>query len=61
MTISHNKIVGVIGLGMRGTSIAERLLSKDIKIKVCNRSPSKVKSFENKGVESFESPCSLAN
>ena len=61
MTISHNKIVGVIGLGMLGASIVERLLSKDTKIKVYNRSPSKVKSFENKGVESFESPCSLAN
>jgi 3-hydroxyisobutyrate dehydrogenase len=61
MTISHNKIVGVIGLGMMGASIVERLLNKDTKIKVYNRSPSKVKSFESKGVESFESPCSLAN
>ena len=59
MTISHNKIVGVIGLGMLGASIVERLLSKGTKIKVYNRSPSKVKSFESKGVESFESPCSL--
>jgi len=32
MTISHNKIVGVIGLGMLGASIAERLLNKSMKI-----------------------------
>ena len=61
MTIGHNRIVGVIGLGMLGASIVERLLNKGIKINVYNRSPSKVKSFERKGVKSFENPCSLAN
>jgi 3-hydroxyisobutyrate dehydrogenase len=61
MTITHSKIVGVIGLGMLGASIVERLLNKGTKINVYNRSPSKAKSFESKGVKSFENPCSLAN
>jgi len=45
MTISHNKFVGIIGLGMLGASIVERLLSKGTKIKVYNRSPLKIKEF----------------
>ena len=59
MTLNHNKIVGVIGLGMLGASIAERLLNKGMEINVYNRKQSKVKSFESKGAKSFENPCSL--
>jgi 3-hydroxyisobutyrate dehydrogenase len=60
MTLTHKK-TGVIGLGMLGASIADRLLNKGMEINVYNRSQSKVKSFESKGVKSFENPYSLAN
>ena len=36
MTLSYNKTVGIVGLGMLGISIAERLLSQGIKINIYN-------------------------
>ncbi len=61
MTLSYNKTVGIVGLGMLGTSIAERLLSQGIKINTYNRDKTKLKIFENMGAKSFKDVCSLAN
>jgi 3-hydroxyisobutyrate dehydrogenase-like beta-hydroxyacid dehydrogenase len=61
MTIGYNKTVGIIGLGMLGASIAERLLDQGIKTNIYNRDKTKLKVFENTGAKSFENICSLAN
>jgi 3-hydroxyisobutyrate dehydrogenase-like beta-hydroxyacid dehydrogenase len=61
MTLSYNKTVGIVGLGMLGNSIAERLSSQGIKINIYNRDKTKLKIFENMGAKSFEDACSLAN
>ena len=61
MTLSYNKTVGIVGLGMLGPSIAERLLSQGIKINTYNRDKAKLKIFENMGAKTFEDVCSLAN
>ncbi len=37
MTPGHNKIVEVVGLGMLGASITERLLNQGLKINIYNR------------------------
>ena len=61
MTPWHNKIVGVVGLGMLGASITERLLNQGIKINIYNRDKTKLKIFEDLGAKSFDNVCSLAN
>ena len=61
MTIDYNKVVGIIGLGMLGASIAERLLNQGTKINIYNRDKTKLKVFEEMGAKSFDNPCSLAN
>lgn len=61
MTLGYNKTAGIIGLGLLGASIAERLLSQGIKTNVYNRDKTKLKIFENTGAKSFEDVCSLAN
>ncbi len=61
MTWSYNKTVGIVGLGMLGTGIAERLLSQGIKINIYNRDKTKLKVFENTEAKSFENVYSLAN
>ena len=60
MTLGY-KIVGIIGLGMLGASIAERLLNSGTKINMYNRDKTKLKVFENMGAKSFDNACSLAN
>ncbi|MER5175381.1 MAG: NAD(P)-dependent oxidoreductase [Candidatus Nitrosocosmicus sp.] len=61
MTLWHNKIVGVVGLGMLGASITERLLNQGIKINIYNRDKTKLKIFEDLGAKSFDNVCYLAN
>ncbi len=61
MTPGYNKIVGVVGLGMLGASITERLLNQGIKINIYNRDKTKLKIFEDLGAKSFDNVCSLAN
>src|SRR6185312_12878043 len=61
MTWSYNKTVGIVGLGMLGTGIPERLLSQGIKINIYNRDKTKLKVFENTEAKSFENVYSLAN
>ena len=56
-----NTTVGIIGLGMLGAKIAERLLDQKLTINVYNRDQSKLKSFEKYKIESFDTPCNLAN
>jgi 3-hydroxyisobutyrate dehydrogenase len=60
-TLSQNKEIGIIGLGNLGSSIAERLLNKGLRINTYNRNQTKRKEFENKGAKAFEDPKSLAN
>lgn len=61
MTIDYNKVVGIIGLGMLGASIAERLLNQGTKINIYNRDKTKLKVFEERGAKSFDNPCSFTN
>lgn len=61
MILNQNKNVGVIGLGMLGSSIAERLLDKDTIINIYTRDQAKAKIFETRGAKSFETPHSLAD
>ena len=61
MTQGVKKIVGVVGLGILGASITERLLNQGIKINIYNRNKTKLKIFEHMGAKSFDDVCSLAN
>ncbi|MGN6708378.1 MAG: NAD(P)-binding domain-containing protein, partial [Candidatus Nitrosocosmicus sp.] len=53
MTFTQNKRIGVIGLGMLGSSIAERLLDKGLIINIYNRNQSKLKKLETKGAKAY--------
>ncbi|MGN6821794.1 MAG: NAD(P)-binding domain-containing protein, partial [Candidatus Nitrosocosmicus sp.] len=61
MTFTQNKRIGIIGLGMLGSSIAERLLDKGLIINIYNRNESKLKKLETKGAKAYHTPCSLAD
>jgi 3-hydroxyisobutyrate dehydrogenase-like beta-hydroxyacid dehydrogenase len=61
MTSSQNKRIGIIGLGMLGSGIAERLLDKGLIINIYNRNQSKLKKLETKGAKAYYTPCSLAD
>ncbi len=56
-----NKTIGIIGLGMLGAKIAERLLDQKLTINIYNRDQSKLKNFEKYKIRSFDSPCNLAD
>lgn len=56
-----NKTIGIIGLGMLGSKIAERLLDRKISIIIYNRDKTKLKNFENHNIRSVDNPCTLAN
>lgn len=61
MTLDCDKTVGIIGIGMLGAGIAERLIDQKTRINIYNRDKTKLKYFENLGAKSFDNPCSLAN
>ncbi len=59
--MSKHKMVGVIGLGMLGRAIVERLLDCRTNISVYSRNPSKAEELKMRGIRSFESPRRLAD
>lgn len=60
-SLNRTYTIGVIGIGLLGTSIIYRLLDCDTKVNVYGRNPKKLKDFKLKGARIFDSPCSLAN
>jgi 3-hydroxyisobutyrate dehydrogenase-like beta-hydroxyacid dehydrogenase len=58
--MSKKRMVGIIGLGMLGTGIVERLLDCSTNISIYSRNPSKHEKLKAQGIESFESPRKLA-
>lgn len=61
MNLDHNETVGIVGIGMLGAGITERLIDQGTRINIYNRDKTKLKYFENLGAKSFDNPCSLAN
>ncbi len=61
MTLSYKKVVGIVGLGMLGASITERLLNHGTKTNIYNRDKTKLKVFEEMGAKSFDNVCDLAD
>ncbi|MBA3749392.1 MAG: NAD(P)-dependent oxidoreductase [Nitrosopumilus sp.] len=61
MTLGYSKTVGIVGLGMLGASITERLLNLGTTINIYNRDKTKLKNFEKMGAKSFDNLCNLAN
>jgi 3-hydroxyisobutyrate dehydrogenase len=61
MTLDYNKTVGIVGIGMLGAGITERLIDQGSRINIYNRDKTKLKHFEDRGAKSFDNPCSLAN
>jgi 3-hydroxyisobutyrate dehydrogenase-like beta-hydroxyacid dehydrogenase len=61
IAMSKNNMVGVIGLGMLGRGIVERLLDCNTNISIYSRNPSKVEEMKTRGIRSFESPRKLGD
>lgn len=59
---THSDIsIGVIGVGMLGRSIIERLLSNHLKVNIYARNKTKLGGLEKQGAKIFSSPCSLTD
>ena len=61
MASDYNETVGIIGIGMLGAGITQRLIDQGTKINIYNRDKTKLRYFEKMGAKSFDNPCSLAN
>lgn len=53
--------IGVIGVGMLGSSIIERLLDNHVKVNIYGRNKIKLKSLEKRGAKIFDNPSSLTD
>lgn len=61
MSPHSDNSIGVIGVGMLGSGIIERLLSNNVRVNVYGRNKTKLESLEKKGVKIFHNPSSLAD
>lgn len=53
--------IGVIGVGMLGSGIVERLLTHNVKVNIYGRNKMKLNRLEKKGARLFDNPCSLTD
>ncbi|MGE0243737.1 MAG: NAD(P)-dependent oxidoreductase [Nitrososphaeraceae archaeon] len=53
--------IGIVGLGLMGSSISLRLINQGFQVAIYNRTISKTKSLEEKGAEIFGSPKEIAD
>lgn len=53
--------IGVIGVGMLGSGIIERLLSNHVKVNIYGRNKARLDILEKKGANLFHNPSSLAD
>lgn len=58
--LKSDMAIGVIGVGMLGTGIIERLLDLDTRVNVYGRDKSKLQYFQDKGAQTFDDARTLA-
>ncbi len=61
MSLSCDRSVGVVGIGMLGSGIVERLLNNHIKVSVYGRNKTKLENLKEMGANTFDTPKSLAD
>lgn len=61
MSPHSDNSIGVIGVGMLGSGIIERLLSNNVRVNIYGRNKTKLESLEKKGAKIFHNPSSLAD
>jgi 3-hydroxyisobutyrate dehydrogenase-like beta-hydroxyacid dehydrogenase len=57
--VKDEKAIGVLGLGLVGTALAEILLERGFRVHVWNRSPEKAHALSSAGARSEESPAAV--
>jgi 3-hydroxyisobutyrate dehydrogenase len=59
VTVKDEKAIGVLGLGLVGTALAEILLERGFRVHVWNRSPEKAHTLSSAGARAEESPAAV--
>ena len=61
MSPHSDNSIGVIGVGMLGSGIIERLLSNHVNVNIYGRNKTKLDSLEKRGAKIFDNPSSLTD